>query len=82
MVEVQRCFAASGTGCLDCVNGIMKSDDHQRIWGHNIVPSVRKLCLHQRSWVFQQDNDPKNTLQKALRNDNKQNAGEFRNGQQ
>ncbi len=27
------CFAASGTGCLDCVNGIMKSDDYQRILG-------------------------------------------------
>ncbi len=26
------CFAASGTGCLDCVNGIMKSD-YQRILG-------------------------------------------------
>ncbi len=23
------CFAASGAGCLDCVNGIMKSDDYQ-----------------------------------------------------
>ncbi len=27
------CFAASGTGFLDCVNGIMKSDDYQRILG-------------------------------------------------
>ena len=26
------CFAASGTGCLDCVHGIMKSEDYQRIW--------------------------------------------------
>ncbi len=33
MVEVQRGFAASGTGCLDCVNSIMKSDDYQRIFG-------------------------------------------------
>ncbi|KAL0183022.1 hypothetical protein M9458_022397, partial [Cirrhinus mrigala] len=47
------CFAASSTGCLDCVNGIMKSDDYQRILGRNIVAS--------RSWVFQQDNDPKYT---------------------
>ncbi len=45
------CFAASGTGCLGCVNGIMKSDDYQRILGRNIVASVRKLHLHQRSWV-------------------------------
>ncbi len=55
------CFTASGTGCLDCVNGIMKSDDYQRILGRNVVASVRKLHLHQRSWVFQQDNDPKRT---------------------
>ncbi len=54
------CFAASDTGCLDCVNGIMKSDDYQRILGCNIVASVRKLRLHQRSWST--------TLQKALRN--------------
>ncbi len=55
------CFAASGTGCLDCVNGIMKSDDYQRILGRNVVASFRKLHLHQRSWVFQLDNDPKHT---------------------
>ncbi len=53
------CFAASGTGCLDSVNGMMKSDDYQTILGRNVVASVRKLRLHQRSWVFQQDNDPK-----------------------
>ncbi len=40
------CFAASGTGCLDCVNGVMKSDDYQRILGRNVVASVRKLRLH------------------------------------
>ena len=52
------CFAASGTQCLDCVHGIMKSEDYQRILGRNVGPSVRKLGLRQRSWVFQQDNDP------------------------
>ncbi len=55
------CFAASGTGCLYCVNGIMTIDDYQRILWRNVVTSVRKLRLHQRSWVFQQDNDPKHT---------------------
>ncbi len=55
------CFAASGTGCLDYGNGIMKSDDYQIILGYYVVASVRKLRLHQRSWVFQQDNDSKHT---------------------
>ncbi|KAL0154969.1 hypothetical protein M9458_049232, partial [Cirrhinus mrigala] len=35
------CFAASGTGCPDCVDGIMKSDDYQRILGHNVVAIVK-----------------------------------------
>ncbi len=55
------CFAASGAGCLNCVNGIIKSDDILSILWSNIVANVRKLHLHQRSWVSQQDNDPKQT---------------------
>ncbi|KAL2098623.1 hypothetical protein ACEWY4_005103 [Coilia grayii] len=55
------CFAASGTGLLDRVHGIMKSEDYQQILQRNVGPSVRKLGLPQRSWVFQQDNDPKHT---------------------
>ncbi len=39
------CFANSGTGCLDGVNGIMKSDDYQIILGRNIVASIGKLRL-------------------------------------
>ena len=54
------CFAASGTGCLDCVHGIIKSEDYQIILERNVGPSVRKLGLRQRSWVFQ-DNDSKRT---------------------
>lgn len=55
------CFAASGTGCLDSVQGVMKSEDYQNVLGRNVGPSVRQLGLRQRSWVFQQDNDPKHT---------------------
>ena len=55
------CFAASGTRCLDCVHCIMKSEDYQRILERNVGSCVRKLGLRQRSWVFQQDNDPKHT---------------------
>lgn len=39
----------------------MKSGDYQKILGRNVGPSVRKLGLRQRSWVFQQDNDLKHT---------------------
>ena len=58
------CFAASGTGCLDCVHGIMKSEDYQRILERNVGPSVRKLGLHQRSWVFQRGQWPKGYFKK------------------
>ncbi len=43
------------------MNSIVKSEDYQIIVGRNVVTSLRKLHLHQRSWVFQQDNDPKHT---------------------
>ena len=39
----------------------MKSEDYQIILERNVGPSFRKLGLCQRSWVFQQDNDPKHT---------------------
>ena len=42
------CFAASGTGCIDCVQGNMKSVDYQNYMACN---------------VFQQDNIPKHTSQ-------------------
>ena len=54
-------FAASGTGRLECVHGIMKSGDYQGILECNVQPSVRKLDHSQRSWVLQQDNDSKHT---------------------
>ena len=45
-------FAASGTRCHNCVHGILKSEDYQLILERNVGPSVRKLGLRQRSWVF------------------------------
>uniref|UniRef100_A0A3P9KW98 Transposase Tc1-like domain-containing protein n=1 Tax=Oryzias latipes TaxID=8090 RepID=A0A3P9KW98_ORYLA len=55
------CFAASATGCLEVVQGQMKSQDYQGILDRNVLPSVRKIGLSRRSWVFQQDNGPKHT---------------------
>ena len=55
------CFAASGTGGLDRIEGIMKSEDYQGILGRNVLPSVRKLGLSRRSWVLQHDKYPKHT---------------------
>ena len=49
------CFAASGTGCLDSVQGVKKSGDYQNVLGRNVGCSVRKLGLRQRSWVLQQE---------------------------
>ena len=55
------CCAASGTGYLDCVHDIMKSDDYQGILECNVQPGVRKLGLRRMTWVLQQDNVPKHT---------------------
>uniref|UniRef100_A0A8B9JYE2 Transposase Tc1-like domain-containing protein n=1 Tax=Astyanax mexicanus TaxID=7994 RepID=A0A8B9JYE2_ASTMX len=49
------CFAGSGTGALDRITGIMKSENYQEILEQNVLPSVRKL-----------DNDPKHTSKSTL----------------
>uniref|UniRef100_A0AAQ4S874 Transposase Tc1-like domain-containing protein n=1 Tax=Gasterosteus aculeatus aculeatus TaxID=481459 RepID=A0AAQ4S874_GASAC len=52
------CFAANGTSALQRVNGIMKKEDYLQILQNNLKSSARRSGLG-RSWVFQQDNDPK-----------------------
>ena len=59
-IMLWACFAASGTGALQKVNGIMKKEDYLQILQENLKSSARRLGLG-RSWVFQQDNDPKHT---------------------
>lgn len=54
------CFAASGTGSLVRVHGIMKKENYVDILRDNMQKSARSLALGRR-WVFQQDNDPKHT---------------------
>jgi len=59
-VMVWGCFAASGPGRLEIVEGKMDSTSYQKILDDNVRPSVRQLKLR-RNWTFQQDNDPKHT---------------------
>ncbi|KAK3561379.1 hypothetical protein QTP86_033119 [Hemibagrus guttatus] len=59
-VMVWGCFAASGPGRLAVINGTMNSAVYQKILKENVWPSVCDLKL-KRSWVLQQDNDPKHT---------------------
>ncbi len=59
-VIVWGCFAASGPGRLAVINGTMNSAVYQKILKDNVRPSVRDLKL-KRTWVLQQDNDPKHT---------------------
>ncbi len=61
-------FAASGTGCLDCVNGIMNSDDYQNILGRNVVWPVSESCVSTRGHGSSSSSRTmtRNTLQKSL----------------
>ena len=52
------CFAASGPGQLAIINGKINSQIYQNILQGNVRLSVRQLKLN-RTWVMQQDNDPK-----------------------
>ena len=54
------CFAASGTGELQKINGIMRKEQYLEILQGNLKKSARSLQLG-RNWIFQQDNDPKHT---------------------
>jgi len=54
------CFASSGTGNLQRVEGKMDSLKYQKILGGKVMLSVGKLNLG-RHWTFHQDNDPKHS---------------------
>ena len=57
-IMVWGCFAASGPGQLAIIDGKMNSQVYQDILQENVRLSVCQLKLN-RSWVMQQDNDPK-----------------------
>ena len=52
--------AASGVGNLVLILGNMNRFQYKSILEQNLKQSVDKLNLG-RSWIFQQDNDPKHT---------------------
>ena len=55
---VWGCFAASGPEQIANINGKMNLQVYQDILQENVRLSLRQLKLN-RSWVMQQDNDPK-----------------------
>ncbi|KAK3549476.1 hypothetical protein QTP86_001477 [Hemibagrus guttatus] len=57
--EVKKRVQA-GPGRLAVISGTMNSADYQKILKENVRPSVCDLKL-KRTWVLQQDNDPKHT---------------------
>ncbi len=65
-VMVWGCFAASGPGRLYIIDGTMNSALCQKILMENVRPSVCDLKL-KRTWVMQQDNDPKHTTSEWLK---------------
>ena len=51
-------MSAKGTGNLVKIDGRMNAAMYQDILAENLHASVKKLSMG-RSWIFQQDNDPK-----------------------
>ena len=56
-------FVAGGTGALPKIDGIMRGGNYVDILKQHLKASVRKLKLG-RKWVFQMDNDPKQSCGK------------------
>ena len=56
------CFSAKGTGWLHRIKGRMNGAMYREILCDNLLPSVRALKMG-RGWVFQHDNDPKQSRQ-------------------
>ncbi|KAK3542039.1 hypothetical protein QTP86_011342 [Hemibagrus guttatus] len=58
--QTKRPISTAGPGRLAVINGTMNSAVYQKILKENVRPSVCDLKL-KRTWVLQQDNDPKHT---------------------
>ncbi len=66
-VVVWGCFAASGPGGLAIIDGTMNSALYKKILKENVRLSVCDLKL-KRTWVMQQDTDPKHTSKLLKKN--------------
>ena len=58
-INAWGCFSWNGMGDLHRVKGIMTGPVYRQILIHHLAPSARRLCGN--NFVFQHDNDPKNT---------------------
>ncbi|CAF3569100.1 unnamed protein product, partial [Rotaria sp. Silwood2] len=58
-VMVWGCMAANGVGNLVLIDGTMYKEQYEKIFVENVKQSAKKLKI--RSFIFQQDNDPKHT---------------------
>ena len=59
-IMVWGCFSYHGQGNLHEIKGIMNGEMYKNIIHDNLLPSVSKSKMR-RSFIFQQDNDPKHT---------------------
>ena len=59
-VNVWGCFTSLGVGRLYKIPGIMDTKMYKKILIHQLIPSANEL-FKDKSWIFQQDNDPKHT---------------------
>lgn len=62
-IMVWGCFSKNGVGKLHFIEGLMDSVEYVNILANNLKHSAE--LLGHENWVFQQDNDPKHTSNRA-----------------
>jgi len=60
-VMVWGCVAAGGVGQMVFIDEKMNKNMYKDILSQNLIPSALKLGLNPKSFLFQQDNDPKHS---------------------
>ena len=59
-IMIWKCFSAKGVGKISVIDGKMNAQKYKQILQENLMPSVESFELPS-DYIFQQDNDPKNT---------------------